>query len=159
MTGSRLVIPGNWLKTPSQDLTFWKCTGSNAPKIRLFKDNSELDLPNHQLFLKAEIPIPWLCFLSHCSCGIFRHLRLKQRPRSKNHPDSVRYIYWTSKDESNEKKNNCFFQDFGVFGIHAPLYSGHIYSVFSKSKSYSFDLWEGLLQLGTEASLLLLPKI
>lgn len=86
--------------------------------------------------------------LSHCSCGIFQQLHLKQNPGSKNHPGSMRYIYWTFGDESNERKNNCFFQDFGVFGICAPLYSGCIYLVFCKMKVMLFWFMGGVAAAG-----------
>lgn len=116
---SCLVISG--LKTPSQGLAFRKYGGPRAQEVKSDKEKSELDLPNHQLFLKGEIPIPWLYLLSHCSCGISQHLHLKQSLGSKSHPDFVRCIQGTFEDESNERKYNCFFQDFRVFAICAPL--------------------------------------
>lgn len=102
-----------WLSGSTEDPMHWEVISD--------KEKSELDLPNHQLFLKAEIPILWLYLLSHCSRGISQHLHLRQSLGSNTHPDSVRHIEGTFEDESNERRNDCFFQDFSVFGICAPL--------------------------------------
>lgn len=93
------------------------------------RDNS--DLPDNQPFLKANIPIPWLCFLFQCSYGIFQHVPLKQSPGCENHPDSVRYLYWIFEDESNERKNNCLLLRLqGVWNPHPPVFMVHFFSLF-----------------------------